>query len=63
MQTAYDEMYAADGSVRESYRTYAEWLQATPAEVVARKREEAARLMAEAEAEERMHASCKSDVD
>ena len=41
MKIAYDEMYAADGSVRESYRSYAEWLQATPAEVIARKREDA----------------------
>ena len=39
--TAYDEMYAADGSLRESYRTYADWLHVTPADVVARKREEA----------------------
>ena len=41
MKTAYDEMHAADGSVRENYRHYAEWLNATPAEVIARKREEA----------------------
>jgi len=41
MNPAYDEMYAADGSVRESYRSYAQWLQATPGEVIARKREEA----------------------
>jgi uncharacterized circularly permuted ATP-grasp superfamily protein len=41
MKLAYDEMHAADGSVRDSYRSYAEWLQATPAEVIARKREEA----------------------
>jgi A circularly permuted ATPgrasp len=41
MRTAYDEMYAADGSVRESYRDYASWLQTTPSETLARKREEA----------------------
>ncbi|MCX7163998.1 MAG: circularly permuted type 2 ATP-grasp protein [Betaproteobacteria bacterium] len=41
MKTAYDEMYAADGSVRESYRSYADWLRATPQEVIGRKREEA----------------------
>jgi uncharacterized circularly permuted ATP-grasp superfamily protein len=41
MKIAYDEMHAADGSVRDSYRSYADWLQATPAEVIARKREEA----------------------
>ena len=41
MKSAYNEMYAADGSVRESYRSYADWLQATSAVVIARKREEA----------------------
>ena len=41
MKPAYDEMYAADGSVRDSYRSYADWLQATPDTVIARKREEA----------------------
>ena len=41
MKTAYDEMYDADGSVRESYQGYANWLQSTPGEVIARKREEA----------------------
>jgi uncharacterized circularly permuted ATP-grasp superfamily protein len=41
MKIAYDEMRAADGSVRDSYRSYADWLQATPADVIARKREEA----------------------
>src|SRR5271169_3611462 len=41
MKIAYDEMYAADGSVRESYRSYANWLQSTPDSVIARKREEA----------------------
>ncbi len=41
MKPPYDEMYAADGSVRENYRSYSEWLQATPDEVIARKREEA----------------------
>jgi uncharacterized circularly permuted ATP-grasp superfamily protein len=41
MKTAYDEMYAADGTVRESYRNYSDWLRGTPDEVIARKREEA----------------------
>ncbi len=41
MKIAYDEMHAADGSVRDSYRRYADWLQTTPAEVIARKRNEA----------------------
>jgi uncharacterized circularly permuted ATP-grasp superfamily protein len=41
MKIAYDEMYAPDGSVRESYRSYAGWLQSTPAAVIARKREDA----------------------
>ena len=36
MRTAFDEMYASDGSVRENYRSYADWLRLTPAEVVAR---------------------------
>jgi hypothetical protein len=38
MITAFDEMHAADGAVRDNYRSYAEWLQAMPAEVTARKR-------------------------
>jgi uncharacterized circularly permuted ATP-grasp superfamily protein len=38
---AFDEMHAADGSVRDSYRSYAEWLQSIPEAVTARKREEA----------------------
>lgn len=41
MKNIYDEMHAADGSVRDSYRNYNHWLQATPAEVIARKRAEA----------------------
>ncbi len=41
MQTAYDEMYAPEGSVRENYRSYAEWLRASSPEVIARKRSEA----------------------
>jgi uncharacterized circularly permuted ATP-grasp superfamily protein len=41
MKTAYDEMYAPDGSARESYQSYADWLQTTPESVIARKREEA----------------------
>jgi uncharacterized circularly permuted ATP-grasp superfamily protein len=41
MKTAFDEMYAPDGSVRESYRSYASWLKSTPETVIARKRDEA----------------------
>lgn len=41
MKTAYDEMYAADGSVREPYRGYADWLKSTSDAVIASKREEA----------------------
>jgi uncharacterized circularly permuted ATP-grasp superfamily protein len=41
MNVAYDEMHAADGSVRDHYRSYANWLQATPDSVIAHKREEA----------------------
>ncbi len=41
VSTAYDEMRARDGSLRPSYRTYAGWLEGTPAEIIARKREEA----------------------
>lgn len=41
MKTAYDEMHAADGSVRENYQRYARWLESTPDEVIARKREAA----------------------
>lgn len=41
MKTAYDEMYAADGSVRENYLSYASWLKSIPDDVIARKRKEA----------------------
>jgi uncharacterized circularly permuted ATP-grasp superfamily protein len=41
---AYDEMRAADGSVRPHYRTFADWLDRTPLERVAQKREDAERL-------------------
>jgi uncharacterized circularly permuted ATP-grasp superfamily protein len=41
MKTAYNEMYTADGSVRESYQSYESWLKSTPENVIARKREEA----------------------
>ena len=41
MKIAYDEMYDADGSVRESYSNYANWLKSTSDNVIARKREEA----------------------
>ncbi|MCX8145206.1 MAG: circularly permuted type 2 ATP-grasp protein [Azovibrio sp.] len=36
----YNEMHAADGSVRPHYRRYAEWLASTSAERIARKRAE-----------------------
>jgi uncharacterized circularly permuted ATP-grasp superfamily protein len=41
MKTAYDEMYTDDHSVRDNYASYAHWLKAMPAEVIARKREDA----------------------
>jgi len=41
MNPAFDEMHAADGSVRENYRAYAEWLKSMPPEVTSRKRAEA----------------------
>ena len=41
MNAAYDEMRAADGTVREHYQKYERWLKAMPAEVIARKREAA----------------------
>ena len=41
MKTAYDEMHAAGGSVRENYQSYARWLESIPDEVIARKREAA----------------------
>ena len=37
----YDEMHAADGTVRAHYRPYADWLEQTPREHIARKRKEA----------------------
>ena len=37
----YDEMHAADGTVRAHYRPYADWLEHTPRECIARKRKEA----------------------
>ncbi len=41
MPSPYDEMYAADKTVRDSYASYADWLHATPENVIQRKREEA----------------------
>jgi uncharacterized circularly permuted ATP-grasp superfamily protein len=41
MQKPYDEMYATDKTVRDSYVPYANWLHVTPAEVIQRKRAEA----------------------
>ncbi len=37
----FDEMYAADGSVRAQYRAYAEWLARQPGDTMAKQREEA----------------------
>ena len=37
----FDEMHAADGSVRPHYRAYADWLADTPRELIERKRSEA----------------------
>ncbi len=37
----YDEMRAADGGIRDHYLPFARWLDSTPAEIIARKREEA----------------------
>ena len=37
----YDEMHAADGSVRAHYQPYADWLEQTSRECIARKRQEA----------------------
>ena len=41
MKPAYDEMLDASGKVRPSYQGFADWLASTPADVIARKREEA----------------------
>lgn len=41
MKPAYDEMHDPAGHVRPSYKSFAQWLEATPDEVIARKREEA----------------------
>ncbi|MBW8073608.1 MAG: circularly permuted type 2 ATP-grasp protein [Ferrovum sp.] len=41
MNIAYDEMYDANGSVRENYQNYANWLQSVPEDVIARKRKAA----------------------
>lgn len=41
MKPAYDEMCDAEGSIRASYQRFASWLEATPPEVIARKRREA----------------------
>ena len=41
MKIAYDEMYTADGSVRENYQGYASWLKGMSDEVIARKRKAA----------------------
>ena len=41
MKPAYDEMNTPDGQTRGHYASYAHWLDSTPPEVIARKREEA----------------------
>ncbi len=41
MKPGLDEMHAADGSVREHYRVYDEWLQRQPPELMRARREEA----------------------
>jgi uncharacterized circularly permuted ATP-grasp superfamily protein len=43
MSTAkpFDEMRAADATVRAHYQPYADWLEQTPRECIARKRKEA----------------------
>ena len=41
MSKAYDEMYQDAGSLRSHYSGYSQWLESTPPEVIARKREEA----------------------
>ena len=37
----FDEMHAADGTIRTHYQPYSEWLGHTPRELIARKRKEA----------------------
>jgi len=41
MKLPYDEMSAADGSRRAHYEPFSRWLESTPEEIIARKREEA----------------------
>ena len=41
MKSPFDEMYKAEGVVRPHYQSFATWLESTPPEVIARKREEA----------------------
>ncbi len=41
MTQTYNEMNTASGAVRDSYRSYNDWLQATPPDVIERKRSEA----------------------
>ena len=41
---AYDEMRAGDGAIRPHYRAFADWLERTPPDRIAQKREEAERL-------------------
>ena len=37
----FDEMHAADGTIRTHYQPYSDWLGHTPRELIARKRKEA----------------------
>ena len=41
---AYDEMRTGDGAIRPHYRAFADWLERTPPDRIAQKREEAERL-------------------
>jgi uncharacterized circularly permuted ATP-grasp superfamily protein len=41
---AYDEMRTGDGAIRAHYQAFADWLERTPAQHIAQKREEAERL-------------------
>ncbi|NBA93922.1 circularly permuted type 2 ATP-grasp protein [Pseudomonas sp. R5(2019)] len=41
IRTGFDEMYAADGSVRPHYRAFAQWLGQTPPELLTQRRREA----------------------
>src|ERR1700752_1086578 len=42
-RSAYDEMRAQDGEIRPAYEAFAGWLERTPADRIAQKRDEAER--------------------